>query len=147
MIGRALFTDFVVPFELAAVLLLIALSRARSSSPCATTDERSRAEMVVPLTYPLALAADIVRYRIVRRADTAQRHSHPHGRRVDVERGQHQPHSFCVLLDGAAATGQIFALFIMTVSAAEVALALAIILILAKREKHIDIERVNLLRW
>jgi len=47
----------------------------------------------------------------------------------------------------AAAAGQVFALFVMTVAAAEVALALAIILILARREKHIDIERVHLLRW
>ncbi|MBO8141543.1 MAG: NADH-quinone oxidoreductase subunit NuoK [Firmicutes bacterium] len=47
----------------------------------------------------------------------------------------------------AATAGQLFALFVMTVAAAEVALALAIILILARREKHIDIERVNLLRW
>lgn len=55
--------------------------------------------------------------------------------------------SFAYYLDGAAAAGQVFALFIMTVSAAEVAVALAIILVLAKREKHIDIDRVNLLRW
>lgn len=55
--------------------------------------------------------------------------------------------SFAYYMDGAAAAGQVFALFIMTVSAAEVALALAIILVLAKREKHIDIDRVNLLRW
>ncbi|OUM92552.1 MAG: NADH-quinone oxidoreductase subunit K [Firmicutes bacterium ZCTH02-B6] len=55
--------------------------------------------------------------------------------------------AFAATLRDAAAAGQIFALFIMTVAAAEVALALAIILILARREKHIDIERVHLLRW
>lgn len=55
--------------------------------------------------------------------------------------------AFANYIEGAAAAGQVFALFIMTVSAAEVALALAIILLLAKRQKHIDIERVNLLRW
>jgi len=55
--------------------------------------------------------------------------------------------AFAATLREAAATGQIFALFIMTVAAAEVALALAIILMLARREKHIDIERVHLLKW
>lgn len=44
-------------------------------------------------------------------------------------------------------SGQIFALFVMTVAAAEVALALAIILIIARRQKHVDIEKINILRW
>lgn len=45
------------------------------------------------------------------------------------------------------ATGQVFALFVMTVAAAEVSLALAIILIIARRQNHVDIEKVNMLRW
>lgn len=43
--------------------------------------------------------------------------------------------------------GQIFALFVMTVAAAEVAVALAIILIIARRQRHVDIEKINILRW
>jgi len=45
------------------------------------------------------------------------------------------------------ATGQVFALFVMTVAAAEVSLALAIILIIARRQKHVDLEKINMLRW
>lgn len=45
------------------------------------------------------------------------------------------------------ATGQVFALFVMTVAAAEVSLALAIILIIARRQRHVDLERINMLRW
>lgn len=45
------------------------------------------------------------------------------------------------------ATGQIFALFVMAVAAAEVSLALAIILTISRRRKHVDLERINMLRW
>lgn len=45
------------------------------------------------------------------------------------------------------ARGQVFSIFVMTVAAAEAAVGLAIILLIAKRRSHIDIERINLLKW
>ncbi len=53
---------------------------------------------------------------------------------------------------GAAAvasqlTGQVFALFIITVAAAEVAVALAIILAIYRSRRTVDVEEVNLLKW
>ncbi len=53
---------------------------------------------------------------------------------------------------GAAAiagqlTGQVFALFIITVAAAEAAVALAIILAIYRSRRTVDVEEVNLLKW
>ena len=46
-----------------------------------------------------------------------------------------------------SAAGHVFAIFVMTVAAAEVAVGLAIILMIARRRSHIDVERINLLKW
>lgn len=103
--------------------------------------------MGIPLTYPLALAA--VLFGIGLYGALTQRNAIRILMGVELMLNAVNINliAFGSAVDGAAASGQVFALFIMTVSAAEVALALAIILLLAKRQKHIDIERVNLLRW
>lgn len=44
-------------------------------------------------------------------------------------------------------TGQMFVIFVMTVAAAEVAVGLAIILLLARRRAHINVDKMNLLKW
>ncbi len=43
--------------------------------------------------------------------------------------------------------GQVFSLFVIAVAAAEAAIGLAIILLISRRRHHIDISRINLLRW
>lgn len=45
------------------------------------------------------------------------------------------------------AQGQVFTIFVMTVAAAEAAVGLAIILMIARQRSHIDVERINLLKW
>ncbi|MBI4727974.1 MAG: NADH-quinone oxidoreductase subunit NuoK [Acidobacteria bacterium] len=45
------------------------------------------------------------------------------------------------------ATGQIFALFIITVAAAEVGVGLAIVLLVFRRRETINVDEVNLLKW
>ena len=44
-------------------------------------------------------------------------------------------------------TGQVFALFVVTVAAAEAALALAIILAIYRSRRTVNVEEVNLLKW
>jgi NAD(P)H-quinone oxidoreductase subunit 4L len=44
-------------------------------------------------------------------------------------------------------TGQVFAIFVMVVAAAEVAVGLAIILAIFRHFKDIDIDNINLLKW
>lgn len=44
-------------------------------------------------------------------------------------------------------TGHVFTIFILAVAAAETAIGLAIILMIARQRAHIDVERINLLKW
>jgi NADH:ubiquinone oxidoreductase subunit K len=52
----------------------------------------------------------------------------------------HTPH-------GDRLTGQIFAIFIITVAAAEAAVALAMIIAIYRRRQTIDVGEVNLMHW
>ncbi|HEX9413588.1 MAG TPA: NADH-quinone oxidoreductase subunit NuoK [Ktedonobacterales bacterium] len=44
-------------------------------------------------------------------------------------------------------TGQVFAIFIITVAAAEAAVALAMIIAIYRRRQTIDVGEINLMRW
>lgn len=44
-------------------------------------------------------------------------------------------------------SGQVFAIFILTVSAAEAAVGLAIVIALFRNRKTVDMEKFNLLKW
>ena len=44
-------------------------------------------------------------------------------------------------------TGQVFAVFIITVAAAEAAVALAMIIAIYRRRNTIDVGEINLMRW
>ncbi|WIG58403.1 MAG: NADH-ubiquinone oxidoreductase chain K [Ktedonobacterales bacterium] len=48
---------------------------------------------------------------------------------------------------GPRLTGQIFAVFIITVAAAEAAVALAMIIAIYRRRSTIDVGEINLMRW
>ncbi len=47
----------------------------------------------------------------------------------------------------AAITGQVFAVFIITVAAAEAAVALALLITLLRVRGTVDVEEMNLMRW
>jgi len=44
-------------------------------------------------------------------------------------------------------TGQVFALFIITVAAAEVGIGLAIVILIYRNRETINVDEVNLLKW
>lgn len=46
-----------------------------------------------------------------------------------------------------ALTGQIFAIFIMTVAAAEVAVGLSIVIAIYRNRQSIDVADINLMKW
>jgi NADH:ubiquinone oxidoreductase subunit K len=48
---------------------------------------------------------------------------------------------------GQRLTGQVFAIFIITVAAAEAAVALAMIIAIYRRRNTIDVGEINLMRW
>ena len=55
--------------------------------------------------------------------------------------------AFATYLDPDLLVGIIFAIFVITVAAAEVGLALAIILRLYRNRSSINVDEVNLMRW
>lgn len=55
--------------------------------------------------------------------------------------------AFSQLLQDAAMTGQIFALFVVTVAAAEVGIGLAIVILIFRNRETINVDEINLLRW
>ena len=55
--------------------------------------------------------------------------------------------AFAVYLDPSLIVGVIFAIFVITVAAAEVGLALAIVLRLYRSRSSVNIDEVNLMRW
>jgi len=46
-----------------------------------------------------------------------------------------------------AAAGQIFALFVITVAAAEIGIGLAIVILIYRNRESINVDEVNLLKW
>jgi len=55
--------------------------------------------------------------------------------------------AFSSYIDGDLIRGQVFAVFVITVAAAEAAVGLAILLSLYRNRVTIDMENFNLLRW
>jgi NAD(P)H-quinone oxidoreductase subunit 4L len=55
--------------------------------------------------------------------------------------------AFSNYLDGQMIKGQVFAVFVITVAAAEAAVGLAIILSIYRNRETVDMERFNLLKW
>ncbi|AHB87645.1 proton-translocating NADH-quinone dehydrogenase K subunit NdhE [Thermosynechococcus sp. NK55a] len=54
---------------------------------------------------------------------------------------------FANYLDGQQIKGQVFAIFVITVAAAEAAVGLAIILAIYRNRDTVDMEKFNLLKW
>ena len=55
--------------------------------------------------------------------------------------------AFSQWLRSAPVTGQVFALFVITVAAAEVGIGLAIVILIYRNRETINLDEVNLLKW
>ncbi|CAN5804988.1 NADH-quinone oxidoreductase subunit NuoK [soil metagenome] len=55
--------------------------------------------------------------------------------------------AFSNYLDSAAIRGQVFAIFVLTIAAAESAVGLAIVLSIYRNRDTVDMEQFNLLKW
>jgi len=55
--------------------------------------------------------------------------------------------AFSRFLVGVALTGQVFAIFVMTVAAAEVAVGLALIIAVYRARGTVDLGKIDLLKW
>jgi NADH:ubiquinone oxidoreductase subunit K len=55
--------------------------------------------------------------------------------------------AFSQFLKEGLLAGQVFALFVITVAAAEVGIGLAIVILIYRNRETINVDEVNLLRW
>ena len=55
--------------------------------------------------------------------------------------------AFEAMLNTPEALGQVFAIFVITVAAAEVGIGLAIVILLFRNRASINVDEVNLLKW
>ena len=55
--------------------------------------------------------------------------------------------AFSAYLRDALLPGQVFALFVITVAAAEVGIGLAIVILIYRNRETINVDEVNLLKW
>ena len=101
--------------------------------------------MVIGLTHYLVAGGDPVHDRRRRHHSQPQEHHHhPDVGRADPAVGQHQPRR---LFDPRGdLTGQVFALFILTVAAAEAAIGLAILVAYYRNRGSIAVEDINALK-
>jgi NADH:ubiquinone oxidoreductase subunit K len=55
--------------------------------------------------------------------------------------------AFSALLQQAGVAGQVFALFVITVAAAEVGVGLAIVILIYRNRQSVDLDELNLMKW
>jgi len=55
--------------------------------------------------------------------------------------------AYAAYLDSTQALGQIIAIFVITIAAAEVGLALAIILLFFRNRGSVDVDKIDLMKW
>ncbi len=55
--------------------------------------------------------------------------------------------AFSSMLQEAGLSGQVFALFVIAVAAAEVGIGLAIVILIYRNRETINVDEVNLLKW
>ena len=55
--------------------------------------------------------------------------------------------AFSALLQQAGVAGQVFALFVITVAAAEVGVGLAIVILIYRNRHSVDLDELSLMKW
>jgi len=55
--------------------------------------------------------------------------------------------AFSQALKSALLTGQVFALFVITVAAAEIGIGLAIVILIYRNRETVNVDEINLLKW
>jgi NADH:ubiquinone oxidoreductase subunit K len=55
--------------------------------------------------------------------------------------------AFSALLQQAGVAGQVFALFVITVAAAEVGVGLAIVILIYRNRQSVDLDELSLMKW
>ena len=126
-------------FRGGSVLLLAALIGAGGPRP-----ERTNSAIRVRLPLIVLLGGPVLSRRL-RRPGPEERRPRAHVHRAHAERGERQLRGVRLVL--GQLTGQVFALFVITVAAAEVGIGLAIVILIYRNRETVNVDEVNLLKW
>ena len=74
-----------------------------------------------------------------------ERGARAHEHRADAQRGEHQPRRV-LRVPPRRSAGQVFALFVITIAAAEVGVGLAIVLLIYRNAHSVDLDEVDQLK-
>jgi NADH:ubiquinone oxidoreductase subunit K len=55
--------------------------------------------------------------------------------------------AFAAMLQDAGIPGQVFALFVITVAAAEVGIGLAVVILIYRNRQSVDVDEMSLMKW
>ena len=55
--------------------------------------------------------------------------------------------AFAKFINPQAIVGQIFVIFVITIAAAEVAVGLAIIILIYRQHKGVEVDKINIMKW
>ena len=124
--------------------VLTVRSRVDAAARVAGRRSRDREEgLTMIMNQFLILAGVPLLHRCLRRARASQRCARAHERRAHAQRGQPQPGRVLRL---PPVSGQVFALFIITIAAAEVGVGLAIVLLIYRNLRSPDLDNIDQLK-
>ncbi len=138
-VGVSLFRDYVLPFEAVSFLLLAALIGA---VVLARKDEVSQ---VIRLPFVLFFAALLFSAGVY--GVLARRNAVMVLMAIELMLNAVNVNLVAFGSELHDMTGQIFALFVIAVAAAEVGIGLAIVILLYRNRESINVDEVNLLKW
>ena len=139
-IGTSMFNDYVLPFEVVSFLLLAALIGA---IVLARKDDEGRRVIRLPLVLVFAavlFSAGV--YGVLARRNAVMV-------LMAIELMLNAVNLNLVAFSASLkdVTGQMFALFVIAVAAAEVGIGLAIVILLFRNRASINVDEVDLLKW
>ena len=135
-VGWSLYRDYLLPFEVVSVVLLVAMIGAIVLGRKEDRGGRVIAHRPLPRALPGPLRA-----RRRRHGGAPQLHHGADVRRADPQRRQHQPDRL-LRASSATSTGQVFAVFVITIAAAEAAIGLGIIIALVRLKQTVTLDQV-----
>ena len=139
-LAKSLFTDFVLPFEIASVLLLVAISRRGGSGQA-----RTLARMMVPLHYYLILSAVIFAIGVI--GVLIRRNLIVILMSIELMLNAVNLTFIAFSRYLGSMQGQVIVFFVMAVAAAEAVIGLAIVISVFRHRRSLDPQEMQLLKW
>ena len=139
LVGATLFEQYMLPFEIASILLLVSMIGAVVMAKTQGINDA--------LDFTLSgVESGAVHDWRHRRGHAPQRHHYPDEHRADPERGEYQSGGV-LAARWRSVEGQVFAIFIITDAAAEAAVGLGIMIAFFRNRETVLEDEMDLLKW